>query len=80
MAKTSPRCRSGTALDEGRPLSWQDVGGRILAFLTEMAADLSRSRSRSREHTVAQLMAAPMSLTDAGLKRPRVHSDPSVTV
>ena len=27
----------GTALDEGRPLSWQDVGGRILAFLTEMA-------------------------------------------
>ena len=68
MAKTSQLCLSA-ALDEGRPLSWQDIGGRILAFLTEMAGDLSRSRSRSREHTVAQLMAAPMSLTDAGLKR-----------
>ena len=40
----------GTALDEGRPLSWQEIGGRILAFLTEMAADLSQSRFRSREH------------------------------
>ncbi len=70
----------GTALDEGRPLSWQEIGRRILAFLTEMAADPSRSRFRSREHMVAQLMAAPMALTEAGLKRPRVHSNPSVTV
>ena len=65
----------GSALEEGRPLSWQDIGDRVLAFLTEMAGDLSRSRSRSREHTVAQLMAAPISLTEAELKRPRVHSD-----
>ncbi len=70
----------GTALDEGPTLSWQEIGGRILAFLTEMAADLSRSQFRSREHLVAQLMAAPMALTETGLKRPRVHSNPSVTV
>ena len=60
----------GTAIDEGGPLSWHEIGGRILAFLTEMAADLSRSRFRARDHLVAQLMAAPMALTDAGLKRP----------
>jgi hypothetical protein len=74
-----PTLPLGTALDEGRPLSWQDIGSSILAFLTGMAGDLSRSRTRSREHTVAQLMAAPMSLTDAGLKRPRVDSGLSVT-
>jgi hypothetical protein len=33
-----------------------------------------------REHTVAQLMAAPMSLTDAGLKRPGLDSGLSVRV
>jgi glycosyltransferase involved in cell wall biosynthesis len=70
----------GTALDEGRPLSWPDIGGRVLAFLTEMTGDPSDSRSRAREQTVAQLMAAPLSLTDAGLKRTRVHSDLSMTV
>jgi glycosyltransferase involved in cell wall biosynthesis len=70
----------GTALDEGRPLSWQDVGGSILEFLTDLAGDSSHSRSRLREHTVAQLMAAPMSLTDAGLKRPGLDSGLSVRV
>ena len=70
----------GTALNEGRPLSWQDIAGRIMTFLTEMARDLSRSRLRSREHTVAQLMAAPISLNDAGLKWPRAPSRLSVTV
>lgn len=59
----------GTALDNGRPMSWQDVGQRILAFLENLAADLSRSRWRSREHTLAQLMAAPTSLVDKRLKR-----------
>jgi glycosyltransferase involved in cell wall biosynthesis len=71
----------GTALDEDRrPLSWQDAGRRILDFVTELSGDLSRSRSRSRDHTIAQLLAAPISLADAGLKRPPVHSDRSVTV
>ncbi len=70
----------GTALEDGHPLSWQEIASGILAFLTEMAADLSRSRFRSREHLVTQLMAAPMPLTEAGLKRPRVDSNPPVTV
>jgi glycosyltransferase involved in cell wall biosynthesis len=69
----------GTAHDQGRPLSWQEIGGRILAFLTEMAADLSHSRSRAREHLLAQLMAAPTALTETGLKRPGVHAPPSET-
>jgi len=71
----------GTALDEDeRPLSWQDIGRRILGFLTDLSGDLSRNRSRSREHTIAQLMAAPISLIDAGLRRPPLHSDHSATV
>jgi glycosyltransferase involved in cell wall biosynthesis len=71
----------GTALEENaRPLSWQDAGRRILDFLTELSGDLSRSQSRSREHTIAQLLAAPISLADAGLRRPPLHSDRSVTV
>jgi hypothetical protein len=70
----------GTALDKERPLSWQDVGRRLLEFLTDLSADLSRSHSRSREHTIAQLMAAPISLADAGLRRPLLHSDVSATV
>jgi glycosyltransferase involved in cell wall biosynthesis len=64
----------GTALADGPPSSWRDIGGEIVAFLSEVAGDLSRSQSRSRDHTVAQLVAAPMSLTDAGLKRAGVHS------
>lgn len=70
----------GSELDDGRPLSWQDVAGRILTLLTEMAGDLSRSQFRSRDHAVAQLMAAPISLTDSGLKRPRLSSDLPVTI
>jgi glycosyltransferase involved in cell wall biosynthesis len=62
----------GTAIDERGPLSWQEIGSNILAFLSEMAGDLSHSRFRTREHLLAQLIAAPMALTDAGLKRPGV--------
>ena len=40
-------------------------------------AILSRSHSRSREHAIAQLMAAPISLVDAGLTAPLLHSDVS---
>jgi len=65
----------GTALDGGRPMSWQDVSARILAFLDRLISDLSRSRWRSREHTIAQLMAAPTSLVDGAVKLPRVHAD-----
>jgi glycosyltransferase involved in cell wall biosynthesis len=65
----------GAALDGGQPPSWRDIGSQILGLLAEAAADLPRSRSRSREHTLAQLVAAPMSLTEAGLKRPRLHPE-----
>ena len=76
-----PTLPLGTALaQDGRPLSWQDVGQRILTFLEDLTRDLSRSRSRSREHTVAQLMAAPISLADAGLRRPALHSDVSTPI
>jgi hypothetical protein len=64
----------GTALENGRPMSWRDVGHRILAFLEDLTGDLSRSRWRTRERTVAQLMAAPTSLVNKGLKRP-VHAE-----
>jgi glycosyltransferase involved in cell wall biosynthesis len=74
-----PTLPLGTAIDDRRPLSWQDIGGRILTFLTELSSDLSHSRFRAREHLVPQLMAAPVALTEAGLKRPGVHSNPSVT-
>jgi hypothetical protein len=56
-----------TRLRDGRPITWQDVGQRIHDFLTELTADLSRSCWRSREHTISQLAAAPMSLADHGL-------------
>ncbi len=62
----------GTALDDGRPSSWQDVGDRIVTFLNSLAADLARSRWRSRDHTMRQLMAAPISLVERDLKWPQL--------
>jgi glycosyltransferase involved in cell wall biosynthesis len=64
----------GATLADGQPSSWRDIGAEVVAFLSEVAGDVSHSQSRSRDHTVAQLVAAPMSLTDAGLKRAGVHS------
>ncbi len=58
----------GTALEHGRPQSWLDVGQCIMRFLTHLAGDLSRSRWQSRDRTIRQLMAAPTSLMDRGLK------------
>jgi hypothetical protein len=60
----------GTALEHGRPRSWADVGAHILDFLATLTADLSRSRWRSRDHIIRQLMAAPTSLIERGLKWP----------
>ncbi|HJZ73902.1 MAG TPA: glycosyltransferase [Vicinamibacterales bacterium] len=60
----------GTALDNGRPQCWRDLGRSILSFLTTLAGDLSRSRWRSREHVIRQLMAAPTSLVEKGLQWP----------
>lgn len=57
----------GTALEHGRPLSWQDVARTILDFVGDLVDDLSRSQWRSRERTIRQLMAAPLPLTDKGL-------------
>ena len=63
-----PELPLGTALDRGQPLSWQDVGRDIVNFLSSLTSDLSRSRWRGREHAIRQLMAAPTSLIDTGLK------------
>jgi glycosyltransferase involved in cell wall biosynthesis len=65
-----PELPLGTALEQGRPLSWQDVGQHIMRFITTLVGDLSRSRWRSRDHTIRQLMAAPTSLIERGLKWP----------
>jgi glycosyltransferase involved in cell wall biosynthesis len=69
----------GTALENGRPMSWLDVARGILDLLVTLTADLSRSRWRSREHTIAQLMAAPTSLVDRGLTRAGDRADRTVT-
>jgi glycosyltransferase involved in cell wall biosynthesis len=63
-----PELPLGTALDRGQPLSWQDVGRGIVDFLSSLSGDLSRSRWRAREHAIRQLMAAPTSLIETGLK------------
>ncbi|MBA2259501.1 MAG: hypothetical protein H0W18_11430, partial [Acidobacteria bacterium] len=65
----------GTKVENGRPLSWRDVGQRTLAFLANLTGNLSGSGWRSREHAIAQLMAAPVSLVDRGLKAPPVPAD-----
>jgi hypothetical protein len=69
-----PSVPLGTALGNGRPMSWQDVGGRILTFLSQLSGDLSRSHWREREHSISQLLAAPAALSDKGLSRPGVHA------
>ena len=68
MASRSTELPLGTALEHGQPKSWQDVGRDILDFLSALSGDLSRSRWRAREHAIRQLMAAPISLVDTGLK------------
>ena len=71
----------GTELGaDGRPLSWQDVGRQLIGFLTDLSSDLARSHSARREQIIAQLMAAPVSLAEAGLRRPLLHSDRAATV
>jgi glycosyltransferase involved in cell wall biosynthesis len=64
----------GTAVEDGRPMSWQDVGAGIVAFLTRLTADLARSHWRMRERAIAQLLAAPTALTDRGLTMSRGHA------
>jgi glycosyltransferase involved in cell wall biosynthesis len=53
-----PELPLGTALENGRPKSWRDVAQSIMTFLADFVGDLSRSRWRSREHTIRQLKAA----------------------
>ena len=63
----------GTAIENGRPMSWRDIGAAILAFLTRLTGDLSRSQWRVRERTIAQLLAAPTALTDRAPTTSRGH-------
>jgi glycosyltransferase involved in cell wall biosynthesis len=70
----------GTALEHGRPMSWQDVAEQILAFLIDLTGDLSRSGWRSRERSIGQLLAAPASLVEKGLQRPALHAEASSAV
>jgi len=58
----------GAALEDGQPRSWRDVGESVMGFLATLVDDLSRSRWRAREHAIRQLMAAPTSLVEQGLK------------
>jgi glycosyltransferase involved in cell wall biosynthesis len=67
-----PALRLGAALENGRPMSWQDVAEQMLAFLTDVTADVARSGWRSREHAIAQLAAAPVSLVEKGLRQPSI--------
>jgi hypothetical protein len=60
----------GTALQNGRPKSWLDVGKTVRDFLTDLSRDLARSHWRTRDHAIRQLMAAPISLTENGLRSP----------
>jgi glycosyltransferase involved in cell wall biosynthesis len=64
-----------TKLENGRPLAWRDVGQRVLDFLSNLTADVSQSHWRSRDHAIAQLMAAPVSLVDKGVTVPRTTAD-----
>jgi glycosyltransferase involved in cell wall biosynthesis len=64
----------GTALERGQPMSWRDVANGIATFVVNLASDLSRSQWRSRERAIAQLAAAPTSLTEKGLNRPFLRS------
>lgn len=46
-----------TDLDGRRPKSWRDVSNCILDFLSNLGGDPSRSRWKSREHTLRQIAA-----------------------
>lgn len=65
-----PQLSLGSALRDRGPTSWQDVAGNIERFLTALVSDLSRSRWRSREHAIRQLLAAPVSLVEKAVKAP----------
>jgi glycosyltransferase involved in cell wall biosynthesis len=62
----------GSALHGEAPLSWRGVAERITAFLREVTSDPSRSRWRSREHTIVQLLAAPATLNEKRPRRPAI--------
>lgn len=53
-----PDLRVGLTPAGAPPPSWLDVANAILRFTTDLSGDLSRSRWRSRGHTVRQLLAA----------------------
>jgi glycosyltransferase involved in cell wall biosynthesis len=66
-----PSLPLGAAVRNGRPLSWQDIAANVMGFITNLISDLSGSRWSNRQHTIQQLMAAPVSLTEKGVRVPR---------
>ena len=59
----------GGALAGGRPKSWRDVAATIATFAGELSSDLSRSRWRSRDHAIRQLLAARADVAPVGAAR-----------
>jgi glycosyltransferase involved in cell wall biosynthesis len=68
-----PSLPLGAAIENGRPLAWHDVAASILRFLDDLTSHLSRSRWRARDHAISQLVAAPASLVDKGVRPPSLH-------
>ncbi len=61
-----PELPLGTALADGTPRSWRDVGASIMTFIAGLSNDLSRSRWRSRDNTIQQLLAARADVAPVG--------------
>jgi glycosyltransferase involved in cell wall biosynthesis len=67
--ETVPELPLGGALAGERPKSWRDVAATITTFAGELTSDLSRSRWRSRDHSIRQLLAARADVAPVGAAR-----------
>jgi glycosyltransferase involved in cell wall biosynthesis len=67
--ETVPELPLGGALAGETPKSWRDVAATITTFAGELSSDLSRSRWRSREHSIRQLLAARADVAPVGAAR-----------
>ena len=64
--ETVPELPLGGALAGETPKSWRDVAATITTFAGELSSDLSRSRWRSRDHSIRQLLAARADVAPPG--------------